>query len=109
MYKIFKISKKRLTATLHSARINEMTLIEYRFTLRRVQESKALRKKVKKFGVELDWANAEFDPELGWLMVQEYIKSKKDKEGFVATFTNIDDLPEEVKPMFESKFLYYEK
>jgi len=105
MYKIFKRNKKRLSVILYNARINDMTLNEYRIILHRLQESKALRKKYKKFGVVLDWANAEFDPGLGWLMVQEYVKSTKREEGHIAVFTGINDLPADVKPLFESQFL----
>ena len=89
MNKIFLKNKKRLTHLIHSARLNEMTLNEYIIILKRRHESKKLHKKTKKFGVMYDWENAEFDKELGWLYVQEFICAPTKEAGFISIYTNL--------------------
>jgi len=105
MRKQIQLNKKRLTKVIQSARANEMTLREYLIILNRVKESVKLRKKGKKFGVEYDWQNAEFDKNLGWLMVPQVINSVNREQGFISIFMSSEELPTEQQSLYAHYFL----
>lgn len=100
MNSIFTRNKKHFSSLLRSSRLNEMTLSEYKTIYQRVNDLK----KIKKHGVLYDWDNADFDRNLGWLCVQQYIASPLKEEGCVSIFTSLEELPQEQVSKFKHLF-----